>query len=145
MVSPNAASSAVLWFQNVESFDLVLDRIVFTANASTGGTTDFCSVAVTINPTGLGSGSGSEAIDINSNFGSSRTLITTSSEIGQTSATVTGGSPGPSFVFKDEITSTFDTFVVMPKGTGIALAVTPPASNTSLAVSIALNVHKADI
>ena len=46
------------------------------------------------------------------------------------------------FFFQDKLTSTFDSRVVIPRGSAIGFAVTAPASNTSLAVSVAINVHK---
>lgn len=138
----SASASAVFWYQNEEDFSLLMDRIIFSAGVSTGGTTNVCAVNATINPTGLGSGSSTEIIDVNSNFGSSRKLDTSSSEIGAEAATVTGGTAGPGFQFPDKLTSTFGTQIFMPKGTGIAFAVTPPASNTSIVVSVGINVHK---
>ena len=142
MALTSAAASAVLYFKNAEDFPLVLNRIIFGAAVSTNGTTNVCAVAVTVNPTGLGSGSGNPAVGVNSNFGSSNTLTLTSSEIGQQGATVTGGTAGPTLFFPDKLTSTFDTDIVLPKGSSIAIAVTPPASNTSLVVAASINVHK---
>jgi hypothetical protein len=139
----NASASAVLWFQNEQDYDLIMDRIIFSAGVSTGGTTNVCTIASKINPTGLTSGASTEAIDINSNFGSTKTLDTSSSEVGAQGATIDGGNNGPAFYFPDKLTSTFETQVVLQKGTGIAFTVTPPTSNTSLAVSIAINVHRA--
>jgi hypothetical protein len=138
----SASASAVFYYQNDESVNLIMSRIVFSAGVSTSGTTNVCNVAAKINPTGLGSGSGSDLSIINSNFGSSKTLTATNSEIGAEAATVTGGSAGPSFFFPDKLTSTFDTFVILEPGSSIAFTVTPPASNSSLLVSVAINAHK---
>ena len=142
MALTSATASAVLYFENNEEFPLILNRIIFGAAVSTGGTTNVCAVSVTVNPTGLGSGSGNPAVGINSNFGSSNTLTLTSSEIGQEAATVTGGSAGPTFFFPDKLTSTFPSEIVLPKGSSIAISVTPPASNSSLVVAASINVHK---
>lgn len=137
----SATSSAVLWFQNEEEFPLIMERVVFGAGVSTGGTGP-CTITSQINPTGLGSGSGTEVIDINSNIGSTQTLTTSESEIGQQGATITGGTSGPAFYFPTELTSSFNSTVTIPKGSGIAFAVIPPTGNTSLAVSITLNVFR---
>lgn len=138
----NAAESAVIWYQNEEEFSLLLDEIIFGAAVSTGGTTNVCALSVTINPTGLTSGSSTEVIDLNANIGSSKTLITTSSEIGAQGASVSGGTQGPIYYYPDKLTSVFEANAIIPRGTGIAISVTPPASNTSLAVNVSFRVHK---
>ena len=119
-----------------------MDRILFTAGVSTGGTTNVCQVSATISPTGLGSGSGNPVLVVNANLGSSKTLETSSSEIGAEAATITGGSSGPTFQFPDKATSIFESRVTMPPGTGLAFSVTPPASNTSLVCFLGINCHK---
>lgn len=138
----NAASSAVFWFQNEDPFELIMSRIIFSAGVSTGGTTNMCTLVGSINPSGLGSGSGNSVTAINSNFGSSNPLTLTSSEVGQQGATVTNGTTGPTFYFPDKLTSTFDSQVIIPQGTGIAFSVVPPASNTSISVAVSINVYK---
>lgn len=138
----NAAESAIFWYQNEDDESLLMSGILFSPGVSTGGTTNSIKVVAKINPTGLGSGSGSELIDVNSNFGSSKTLITTSSEIGQQGASITGGDPGPTFYFKDKETTLLETQVFIPKGTGVAFSVTPPTGNTSIDIALTLRVHK---
>lgn len=138
----SANPSAVLWYQNQEGFDLVFDRFIFTSDVSTGGTTNLCKIGLTLEATGLSGGSSSEAIDINTKIGSSTSLNMTQSEIGAEAATVSGGSTGQSFRFKDEDTHVYETRAILPRGVGVAFLVTPPASNTSLIVSLTMNVHR---
>ena len=138
----SANESAVLWFQNEDEEPLFMDDILFVATASSGGGSNSCIIRTKVTPTGLGSGTGNPATSINSNFGSSKTLIMTSSEIGQEAATITGGETGPTFVFPDEDTTIYDAQVVLQKGTGVAITVEPPTGNTSQTVIISLRVHK---
>ena len=138
----SASASAMLWFQNADEFDYLIDRLIFGAGVSTGGTTNMCVVAAKINATGIGSGSGNPLTAINTNFGSKNQPTLTSSEIGAEAATITGGTPGPTFFFPDKITSTIDTRIILPKGTALAFTVTPPASNSGMLAAVTLNISK---
>jgi len=112
-------------------------------SASTGGTQDYAAIGSTIGgPTGLSGGASVALPLINSNFGSSKSLTMTSSEIGGEGATVTGGTAGPTWYFPTGRTSFLDLFVILPPGASVALKVTPPPSNTSMIASLALNAYK---
>lgn len=136
-----ATESAILWYKNDGEEDLIMDAIMFVAKASTGGTTDYCILSATRNPTAMSGGSGSDPIQINSNLGSSKSL-TISGEIGQEAATLTGGSPGPSFTFEVKRSSELIRNVIIPSGSSIGFRCTPPAGNTSIEVAISCNLYK---
>jgi hypothetical protein len=137
----SASASAVLYYKNEESYPLLMDRIVFGAGVSTGGTTNSCTIAIKVNADGLSSSAGTLTA-VNSNFGSAKTLTVTNSEKGAEAATVTNGTTGPTFFFPDKLTSVFESRVILEPGNSVAISVTPPASNTSLLVAATINVHK---
>ena len=139
----DAASNGVFYYKHEEDWDAIIDRIIFSAGISTGGTTNLCTVTATINPTGMTSGSGSDLTAINNNFGSNNALDVSSSEAGATGASIAGGTTGPTFYWKDEITTTFETAIVLRKGNSVGFSVAAPASNTSLGVAMTCNLHKA--
>ncbi len=89
----------------------------------------------------MGSGLGIEALDTNTNFGSSKTLDTTNSEIGKEAATIVGGSTGAALYFQTTRTKVFTTSLVLTKGSSVSFSVKPPAGNTSVDVSIGITVH----
>ena len=133
------SASAVFSFSNNENRALVVTRIIFAAGIATNATNDLCVLASYMNPDGLSSSNGAMPI-INGNMGSSN-IIDITSELGEEAATVTGGTQGPAFYYKNANTSLFDTSVTLPKGTGLAFSVTPPTGNTSMPVSVALNTY----
>lgn len=137
----SANSSALLWFKNDNDFDLVITRYLVGVRASTGGTENHVRGIIYRNPTAISGGSGSPLLAPNVNFGSSNTL-TLSSEIGAEAATLTGGTPLASVVAPVEQLTTEEAATIMPKGSSIGVLIIPPASNTSLQVSVGINAHK---
>ena len=78
---------------------------------------------------------------MNTNFGSSKNLNLTS-EIGAEGATVTGGDTiGAWSIENPTRTRIIETRWLLTKGDTIAFTCTPPASNTSMVISIGLNAH----
>jgi len=134
-------TSAVLYFKNNEDVDLVITRFLVGVKASAGGTENFVTGIIYKNPTSMSSGTGSPLLINNTNFGSSNT-IDADSEIGQTSALLVGGSPYLATVAPTENLTAEDASTILPKGSSIGVFITPPPGNTSVEVSVGINMHK---
>ena len=89
----------------------------------------------------MSSGSGNDLTINNINFGSSNT-INADSEIGQEAATLNGGSTYLATVAPVEQLTSEEAATIIPKGSSIGVNIIPPTSNTSLQVSVGLNLHK---
>ena len=134
-------TSAVLYFKNNEDEDLVVTRFLIGVKKSAGGTENFITGIIYKNPTSMVSGTGNPLIINNVNFGSSNTL-NLDSEIGQTGALLAGGSAYIATVAPTENLTSEDASTIIPKGSSIGVFITPPPGNTSVEVSIGINLHK---
>ena len=137
----SANQSSVLWFKNDNDFDLVITRYLLSVRASTNGTENHLRGILIKNPTAMSGGSSVAVLAPNANFGSSNELTLTS-EIGAEGATLTGGSSFAALVAPVEALTAETAATIIPKGSSIGVNIIPPASNTSLQVSVGLNVHK---
>jgi len=136
----SANQSAVLYMKNNEDKTFVITDVIVILGASTGGSGDL-TVEVIRNPTTgtIISGASDVAVVGNRNFGSSRQFVADVYK-GAEGNTITNGTD-----FSDTTRSAastvihFDADVIaMPKGTSIGVNITPQASNTSMAVKIAV-------
>ena len=136
----SANQSAVLYMKNNEDKTFVITDVIVILGASTGGSGDL-TVEVIRNPTTgtIISGASDVAVVGNRNFGSSREFVADIYK-GAEGNTITNGTD-----FSDTTRSAastvihFDADVIaMPKGTSIGVNITPQASNTSMAVKIAV-------
>jgi len=134
-------TSAVLYFKNNEDEDLVITRFLIGVKKSSGGTENFVTGIIYKNPTSMVSGTTNSLILNNVNFGSSNTL-NIDSEIGQTGALLAGGSAYLATVAPTENLTAEDASTILPKGSSIGVFITPPPGNTSIEVSIGINLHK---
>lgn len=140
----NTSTSAVLYFKNNEDVDLVITRFLVGVKSSVGGTENFVTGIIFKNPTSMVNGTGNPLAINNVNFGSSNT-VDADSEIGQQGASLAGGSAYLSTVAPTESLTAEDTSTVLPKGSSIGVFITPPPGNTSLDVSVGINLHKLTI
>jgi hypothetical protein len=136
----NDSKSSVIYFKNNEAKDLFIDRLLVTSKDSTGGTEDYFFFSGTRNPTGIASGTGTSATQVNSNFGSTNVLSSTS-EVGQQGASTTGGDPIYGAYLKDATLHLIETRLLLQTGNSVAFEITPPAGNTSFLVTVAINCH----
>lgn len=136
-----SGTSAVLYFKNNEDMDLVITRFLVGVKKSAGGTENFVTGIIYKNPTSMVSGTGNPLAINNVNFGSSNT-IDADSEIGQQGALLAGGSAYLATVAPTESLTSEDASTVLPKGSSIGVFITPPPGNTSIAVSVGINLHK---
>lgn len=136
-----STTSAVLYFKNNEDVDLVITRFLIGVKKSSGGTENFITGIIYKNPTSMVSGTGNPLAINNVNFGSSNT-INADSEIGQQGALLAGGSAYLATVAPTENLTAEDASTIIPKGSSIGVFITPPPSNTSVEVSIGINLHK---
>ena len=136
-----SGTSAVLYFKNNEDVDLVITRFLVGVKKSAGGTENFVTGIIYKNPTSMVSGTGNPLAINNVNFGSSNT-IDADSEIGQQGALLAGGSAYLATVAPTESLTSEDASTIIPKGSSIGVFITPPPGNTSLDVSVGINLHK---
>ena len=138
------STSAVLYLKNNEDSDLVITRFLIGVKKSSGGTENFITGIIYQNPTSMVSGTTNPLIINNVNFGSSNT-VDVDSEIGQTGALLVGGSAYLSIVAPTENLTSESASTILPKGSSIGVFITPPAGNTSIDVSVGINLHKLTI
>lgn len=137
-----ATASAMMWIQNDGDAALLVDRIILNTDDSTGGTLDQFIFNIVKNATAMASGSGNPITQVNTNWGSNKTL-TLSSEIGQEAATLTGGTVVAGWRIENPTRHrVMNVRFYIPKGTSVGFLITPPASNTSMAAVVAINAHK---
>ena len=136
-----STTSAVLYFKNNEDVDLVITRFLIGVKKSSGGTENFVTGIIYKNPTSMVLGTGNPLIINNVNFGSSNT-INADSEIGQNGALLAGGSAYLATVAPTENLTAENASTILPKGSSIGVFITPPPGNTSIDVSIGINLHK---
>jgi len=139
-----SGTSAVLYFKNNEDADLVITRFLVGVKKSAGGTENFVTGIIYKNPTSMVSGTGNPLAINNVNFGSSNT-VDSDSEIGQQGASLAGGSAYLATVAPTESLTSEDASTILPKGSSIGVFITPPPGNTSIDVSVGINLHKLTI
>ncbi len=135
------AQSSVLYFKNNEDLDLILTKFIIGVRDSTNGGENHIRGVIIKNPTSMSSGSGNSLVINNINFGSSNT-INSDSEIGQEGASLNGGVTYFATVTPVEQLTSEDAATILPKGSSIGVNIIPPSGNTSLQVSVGLNLHK---
>jgi hypothetical protein len=138
--------SAILYFRSNEDDILLLRRYIITIGPSTDGIDDYAifrdyssNVTGTV---GIANGSGNPAVIINPNMASSKTLITTNSEIGQQGASITGGLYPVTIYLPTKRTNFIELYVAIPRGSAMAFSIQPPPGNTSMVASVSLNTYK---
>lgn len=136
----STSKSSVIYFQNNETQDLFIDRIILTSDHSVDGVHDHCIFSGTKNPTGMTGGIGSEVVLVNANFGTTN-LLSNTSERGQEAATTDGGSPIFSAYFPNGDTTFIEQRLLLQTGNSIAFEITPPIGNTSFDVAVGVNCH----
>lgn len=127
----NAAESAIFFIENNEDDDIIMENFFFVAEATTGGSPNMFRVSWYKNPTSISSGTA--ITPLNQNFGSSRELDATV-EYGAQGSAVTGGTNAAILSFPIGVFNDIPAKLILPKGTSLAITVTPPTSNTSMPV-----------
>ena len=142
----NATKTPVLYLKNNEELDLIIDTVLYMTGASTGGSGDVL-VEIVRNPTAgtIVSGASDVEMNVNRNFGSTRSLSVNAYK-GATGNTLTDG-----VKFIESILSTATQrvavsvgAVIIPKGSSIAIQITPPTGNTSMATEWAVSCYLSD-
>jgi hypothetical protein len=134
----SANESAVLYFKNNEEKDVIITAVNITSSKQTGSSAGVFLAKLYTGGTGLSAGTSQTAL--NNNFGSSKTL-TADITAGQEAATVTSGTASGAFYIQEAVFFNTSTAWVVPKGSTIAVTVTPGASNTSVTVTVTLEAH----
>ncbi len=138
-----ATENGVMYVKNNENFPLVITNLFYQTGASTSGTGNIY-VSVIRNPTTgtLISGATAGEINVNRNFGSSRTLDVTFYK-GTTGSTITDGV----IALESILATTTQRIAVsagaitLPKGSSIGIKFTTPTSNTSMVVEFAMSCY----
>jgi len=139
----NATKTPVLYLKNNEDYELVIDTVLYMTGASTGGSGNIL-VEIVRNPTAGTIISGASAVEMNANrnFGSSRSLSVNAYK-GATGSTLTDGTK---FIESILATATQRVAVsvgaiIIPKGSSMAIQITPPTGNTSMATEWAISCY----
>ncbi len=135
-----ATENGVMYVKNNENSPLVLTNFFYQTGVSTGGTGNIY-VSIIRNPTTgtLISGATAGEINVNRNFGSSRTLDVTFYK-GATGTTITDGA----IALESILATTTQRIAVsagaitLPKGASVGVKFTTPTSNTSMVVEFAI-------
>jgi len=134
----SANESAVLFFKNNEDKDVIITAVNVTSSKQTGSSAGVFLAKLYTSGTALSAGAAQ--VPLNNKFGSSQ-LLTATVQAGQEAATVTGGVASGAFYVQEAMFFNTNTAWVFPKGSTIAMSVTPGASNTSATVTVTLEAH----
>lgn len=135
-----ATASAILLYQNDENRDLIAVELGLNFSDSTGSATDAVAVDIATGTDLVMIGGSSNPVITGSLIIGTPSTLDNTSEIGAQGASITGGFSTRSY-FKSGITSDDTVFAVFPKGSAIAITVTPPAGNSSMDVNIDITVY----
>ena len=134
--------SAVIYFQNQEERDVVVDGIGLQTSFATGSaTTSLGTIILVRNPTG-----GtiiSDAVDglvTNRNYGSNN-LLSANGYKGGEGKTMTGGVESLVGVTTYVGGLVLEEPIILPKGSSFGIKVTPPTDNTSADIYVGANIH----
>ena len=135
-----ATKNAVMYVKNNEASPLVITNLFYQTGASTGGSGNIL-IDVLRNPsTGtIVSGATAVEINVNRNFGSSRTLDVTAYK-GATGLTFTNGEKALESILATAVqrVAVSAGSITLPKGATIGINITTPTGNTSMAVEFAI-------
>jgi len=135
-----ATNNGVMYVKNNEDYPLVITNVFYQTGASTGGTGNII-VSIYRNPTTgtLISGASAVEINVNRNFGSSRTLSVTAYK-GATGSTITDGTKALESILATatQRIAVSAGAITLPKGSSIAIQFRTPTSNTSMDVEFAI-------
>lgn len=134
----NATITPVLYIKNNEEYDLIITSLIYQTGASANASGTTILVDVQRNPTTISFSTAVE-MNINRNFGSSRTLSVTAYK-GATGATMSGGTKA----FESILAVTTQRIAIatgaitLPRGSSIGINFTAATGNTSQAVEFAV-------
>lgn len=142
----SANKSAVFYLRNTELVRLFIDVFIIYVGLSTGGATgDSSIVEILKNPTAGTIVSGAINVDIESNRNfSSISPLDADSFKGAEGNTFTDGNPHLVAGFSPD-TDEFRSGIILSNGNSVGVNVTPPASNTSMVVSVGVICHTEEI
>lgn len=143
-----ATESGILYLTNTnQSLFIFLDRIRIGMGKSTGGTPNAVTVKIYRNPsTGTLISGGIAITPSNRDFAVAGTPLLTALS-GVEGSTITNGTVLKTMLFRDLYDEEFALGLIIPSGNSIAISITPPTGNTSMAVAIsftAMFVDEAD-
>jgi hypothetical protein len=135
-----ATTNAAMYVKNNEDYPLVITNIFYQTGASTGGSGNII-VSVLRNPTAgtIVSGATPVEININRNFGSSRTLDVTAYK-GANGLTFTDGTKALESILATatQRIAISAGSITLPKGSSIGINFKTPTGNTSMQVEFAI-------
>lgn len=139
----SASASALLYVSNTDDLDWILTRVFYNAEVSTGGSGKFLA-EVLANPTaGTLISAGTPITPHNLNFGSPKVLTATTLK-GAEASTITDGDVRVTTIVPASgvrVLIAFDS-IVIPRGTSIAVRITPPTGNTSMDIQVGFNLYR---
>ena len=137
-----ATKSAVLYLKNNGDNDLLIKSIGYLIGNSTNGVGDLIPEVI-INPSEgtIVSDETPVDININKNFGSSKTLAVDAYKGGEGKTITDGGLAYGSLLSSDAVRYIIATgLIILPKGASIGINITPQASNTAMDLQVFMSV-----
>jgi hypothetical protein len=134
----NAAASGIFLITNTEDYDIIFHNFFFVAE-STNATVQMFRASWYKDATALSSPTA--IVPLNQNFGSSKTLSVTAVS-GVQGSTFTGGSLVAQLSFPIGQFNEFEAELVLPKGSTLGIAITPPTGNTSMPVQFGARSYR---
>jgi len=138
----STTESALLYVKNNEDDDLVITSLVYNIGSATS--TDNILVDVYRNPTSgtIVSGATNVTAVSNMNYGSNKTLLV-NAYVGAQSLTQTGGTISVKSIIREKTRAVVSLGAIhLPKGSSLAVTVTPPTGNTGVLVNIAASCFR---
>lgn len=140
----SASKSAVFYMKNNQEYPMVIDTVFYLIGNSTGGVGDML-ISIIRNPTTGTIVSGAvncEMHGVNRNFGSSNTVETSLIYKGAEANTLTNGVKFIESIFNQSPTRAAIAVgaIIIPKGSSIAVEITPATGNTSLNIQVGLSM-----
>lgn len=140
----SANASALLYLKNTGDNPLKITTSITLLGTSTNGSGDW-QVEVLRNPTAGTLLSGTAYVPLNKNFGSANTLTGTALYGAEASTVTASDGTIIDSLYSSSGRKTVPVSLELPKGTSVAVRVTPPTGNTSANVQVALAVFERSV
>lgn len=137
----STTESALLYIKNNETDDLVITSLIYNIGSASSNSDILVDVYRNTTSGTIVSGATNVTAVSNMNFGSNKTL-TVDAYAGAQSLTQTGGTISIKSILKEQSRAVVSLGAIhLPKGSSLAVTVTPPAGNTGVLVNIAASCY----
>ncbi len=139
----SATVSSLLFLENTDTVNWVVSRVFYNCETSTGGSGRWLADVVANATAGTLISAGTDFTAFNLNFGSSEALTATLKK-GAEGSTLTDGEVRISTLVPASGTRVLIAFdsVILEPGSSLAIQITPPSGNTSMAIQVGVNLNR---